>query len=182
MKFPRNGATKMARLPGLLTVLALLAATGCGYHTSGKAVRLPSDLHTIAIPTFVNPTESYRVDQIITQAVAREFNTRTNYRVVPQTDDADATLNGRITGFLVSPVTYDSTTGRTSTAMVTISMAVRLVDKRGKVLFEQPGYVFREEYEVSRDITTFFQEESPAVDRLAGDFARNLVSNVLEAF
>ena len=178
--------TISARVAGVrilpIATLLLLAASGCGYHTAGTAVRLPADLHTIAVPTFINGTEYYRVEQIMTEAVVREFNTRTNYRVVSQAVSADATLNGRITSAYVSPVTYDSTTGRTTTAMVTMTIAVRLVDKKGNVVFEQPGYQFREEYEVSRDITTFFQEETPAVDRMAGDFARELVSNVLEAF
>jgi outer membrane lipopolysaccharide assembly protein LptE/RlpB len=181
MRDPKGCAVKIEQL-GVLAALVVLLATGCGYHTSAKAVRLPADLHSIAIPTFVNQTESYRIEQIMTQAVVREFNTRTNYRVISQPAGADATLNGRIISTVISPVTYDSTTGRTSTAMITVSMAVRLVDKHGKVLFEQPSYQFREEYEISRDITTFFQEENPAVDRMAGDFARELVSNVLEAF
>jgi hypothetical protein len=50
------------------------------------------------------------------------------------------------------------------------------------VLFENPNYSFREQYQISSEITSFFEEESPAVDRLSQDFARTLVSNVLEAF
>jgi outer membrane lipopolysaccharide assembly protein LptE/RlpB len=165
-----------------VAAVMLVVATGCGYHTSAKATQLPPDLHTIAVPMFINGTESYRMEQIVTAAVVREFNTRTNYRVVPQADGADATLFGRITGASYAPVTYDSKTGRTSTAVVNVTVAVKLVDKHGKLLYEQPAYVWREEYEISRDITTFFQEDAPAVDRLANDFARDFVSNVLEAF
>ena len=32
--------------------VALLAGSGCGYHTSGHAVRLPDDIHTIYVPMF----------------------------------------------------------------------------------------------------------------------------------
>ncbi len=166
----------------LVSAAMLMVATGCGYHTSGKAVRLPATLHTIAVPTFANRTEGYRFEQILTEAVVREFNTRTNYRVISQPNGADATLNGTVVYTGISPLTYDSTTGRISTSAVVITASVRLVDANGKVLFDQPNYTFREEYEVSREVSSFFQEESPAVDRVAEDFARQLVSNVLEAF
>jgi len=56
------------------------------------------------------------------------------------------------------------------------------VDRHGKVLFENPSYSFHDQYQISREITSFFEEESPAVDRLSQDFARTLVSNILEAF
>ena len=42
--------------------------------------------------------------------------------------------------------------------------------------------VFREQYQVSRELTSFFEEDSPAVDRLSRDFARTLVSNILEDY
>jgi len=61
-------------------------------------------------------------------------------------------------------------------------MKVSLVDSHGKVLFENPNYSFHDQYQISREITSFFEEESPAVDRLSQDFARTLVSNILEAF
>jgi hypothetical protein len=50
------------------------------------------------------------------------------------------------------------------------------------VLFENPSYLFHDQYEISRDLTSFFQEDSPAVDRLSRDFARTLVANILEAY
>jgi len=50
------------------------------------------------------------------------------------------------------------------------------------VLFENPNYSFHDQYQISHDIASFFEEESPAVDRLSQDFARTLVSNILEAF
>ena len=66
--------------------------------------------------------------------------------------------------------------------LVTVSMKVVLTDRQGKVLFENPAYLFREQYEVSRELSSFFQEDSPALERLSRDFARTLVSNVLEGF
>jgi thioredoxin-related protein len=87
-----------------------------------------------------------------------------------------------VLGSSIAPITFDSTTGRASSALVTVTMAVKLVDRNGKVIYENPGYVFREQYQISRELSSFFQEEGPAVDRMSHDFARTLVSNVLEAF
>jgi hypothetical protein len=50
------------------------------------------------------------------------------------------------------------------------------------VLYQNPQYVFREQYEVSQDLASFFEEDSPAFRRLSQDFARTLVSNILEGF
>jgi hypothetical protein len=61
-------------------------------------------------------------------------------------------------------------------------LKVVLADRSGKVLYQNPAYVFREQYEVSQDLNTFFQEDSPASRRLSDDFARTLVSNILEGF
>ena len=95
---------------------------------------------------------------------------------------ADAVLNGVVTATSVSPVTYDSVTGRVSTVLVTVSMTVTLLDRHGKVLYNNPGYLFRDQYQVSADPSSFFLEESPALQRLSQDFARTLVSNILEAY
>lgn len=164
-------------------VLFGVAFTGCGYKTAGKAARLPSDLHTIAIPGFVNQTQTYRIEQVLTGAVVREFASRTRYRVLNQeSGDADAVLRGTVVSADLAPVTYDSRTGRASSGLVTVTMRVSLVDRQGKVLYENQSYQFREQYQISREISSFFEEESPAVDRLSRDFARTLVSNILEAY
>jgi Lipopolysaccharide-assembly len=160
-----------------------LATTSCGYRVSGRATRIPATVQTIAIPAFANQSQQYRVEQILTKAVVREFVTRTKYHIISQPGpDADAVLKGTVTSVLIAPVTFDSSTGRASTVLVTVGMRVSLVDSKGKVLFENPNYVFREQYQLSRDVQSFFEEETPAMQRLSGDFARTLVSSVLEAF
>lgn len=160
----------------------LLALCGCGYHVSGKAVRLPDSVQAIAIPTFENRTQSYRIEARLTTAVVREFNTRTRYRINSNPADADAVLRGSVVSTQVEPLTYDSRTGRASSGIVTIRMNVTLTDKSGNVLFRNPNYLYRDQYQISRQLSSFLEEEDPAFDRLSRDFARTLVSNVLEAF
>ena len=163
-------------------VLCMLSA-GCGYHTAGRASTLPTDVHTIAIPAFVNQTETYKIEQVLTAAVIREMTTRTRYHVLNEAGGAaDATLLGTVLSTYTAPLTYDSRTGRAASVLVTVNMNVKLTDRHGKVLYQNPAYVFREQYEVSREPSSFFEEDSAALDRLSRSFARTLVSNVLEGF
>ena len=173
---------RKAKALALAGTLVLLA--GCGYHTTGSsATKLPSDVHTIAIPAFINKTPQYKVEQLLTQAVVREFVSRTNYHIANETGpDADATLSGTVISASLNPVTYDSQTGRASSAVVTVGMRVSLTDRNGKVLWQNQNYTFREQYQISREVSSFFEESDPALERLSLDFARTLVSNVLEAY
>lgn len=164
--------------------LALLAASAsCGYHTVGHSVQLPENVKTIAVPAFLNQTREYRIEQLLTSSVVREFTTRTRYHILNSSAEAaDATLRGSVLSASSTPLTYNSTTGQAASVLVVVSMNVSLTDRQGKVLYQNPSYLFREQYEVSQDLTSFFEENSPAFRRLSEDFARTLVSNILEGF
>jgi outer membrane lipopolysaccharide assembly protein LptE/RlpB len=169
----------------MLAVLLSLSVigTGCGYHTAGHTVTIPDNVRTIAIPAFVNQTQTFKIEQMLTAAVVREFVLRTHYHVVNQVnDDADAVLHGTVLATYSNPLTYDSQTGRAASVMVVVFMKVSLVDAQGKVLYQNPSYLFREQYEVPRDLNSFFEEDTPAFQRLSRDFAQALVSNILEGF
>jgi outer membrane lipopolysaccharide assembly protein LptE/RlpB len=157
--------------------------SGCGYHTAGHAVQLPENVKAIAVPAFKSETPTYRVEQMLTASVVREFTTRTRYRILNEaSDDADATLRGTVLSTAVSPLTYDTASGRAASVLVVVSLKVSLTNREGKVLYQNPAFLFREQYEVSQDLTSFFEEDSPAFRRLSQDFARTLVSNILEGF
>lgn len=173
----------MRKLLGLLGLMVLGFTTACGYHTAGHSSQLPQDLTTIAVPPFKNETLTYRIDQMLTSSVVREFTTRTRYHILNDaTDGADATLRGTVLSTTASPLTYDTSTGRAASVLVVVSMRVSLTERSGKVLYQNPAYLFREQYEVSQDLSSFFEEDSPAFRRLSQDFARTLVANILEGF
>lgn len=164
----------------LFGTVALLVS--CGYHTAGKVSHLPTDVKVLAIPSFLNQTHTYHVETGLTSAVIREFNTRTRYRVVQAEASADAVLQGTLVSAEVAPVAYDSVTGRAATGLVTIVVKVTLTARDGRVLYSNPSYVFRDQYQISNELASFFEEQGPAFDRISRDFSRTLVSNILEAF
>jgi len=170
------------RACGGFCVLAAFLAS-CGYHVAGRGNALPQEWKVIAIPALKNKTTTYRVEQRFTQALVREMISRTKYRVVPEEKDADAVLEGEVSSLQTTPVLFDPATTRATLMLVTVSLRVRLLDRSsGKPVYQNSNLVFRNQYEISTDIPSFFQEESPGLDRMARDFARTVVSAVLEKF
>ena len=138
---------------------------------------------TIAVPAFENQTSTYRIEQRLTGAVVHEFLVDTRYRVVSNAADGDAVLLGTVTGINGVAVVFDQSTGRATTILVTVIMQARLEDRRtGNILYRNDNFVFREPYEISTDVPSFFDESSPAMDRVSRDFARRLVAEIQENY
>jgi Lipopolysaccharide-assembly len=183
LRKPLRNRARSSRIAISLAILVEIACAGCGYHVAGRASRLPSDWNSIAIPAFKNDTTRYRLEQRLTEAVIREFSERTKYRVVQNVESADGVLHGEVLSIETSPVIFNSTTGEVETMIVTIHTKVLLVDnKTSKAMYKNDDMVFRDEYQISSDVQSFFDEQSPALGRMARDFASKLVSNVVENF
>jgi outer membrane lipopolysaccharide assembly protein LptE/RlpB len=188
----RSVETKRARrfsrrfLPAIAFCALFLAAflcAGCGYRVVGKTTSLPSDWKTVAVPAFKNDTTQYRIEQRFTEAVIREFIARTKYRVVQDTRRADAVLSGEVLMIETNPVLFDANTGEVTTMLVTVHAKVQLTDNKSqKAVYQNNDMVFRDEYQISPDVKSFFQEEDPALGRMSQDFASHVVADVLEGF
>ena len=161
-----------------------LMMTGCGYHQVGAAAYIPANVRTLAVPIFVSKVQAYNTETVFTQAVVRELNTRTNYKVLTGSDGsgADAVLKGTIVTETVAPLTYDSSSGVTSSYLVSVTASVQLVAHDGTVLYKNDAFAWREQYQSTQDISGFVQEDGAAVRRMGKDFAAALVSDMLESF
>src|SRR5271163_460917 len=177
---------KSGRALQLAIIAALVFAaslTGCGYHVAGRAGDLPAEWTTIAVPAFKNDTTRYRIEQRFTAAVIRQFVQRTKYKIVQDPDNADAVLHGEVVSIETAPVLFDATTGQVTTMLVTVHTKVQLIaTKDEKPVYENNDMVFRDEYQISSDVQSFFEEQDPALERMSQAFAAQLVSNVLETF
>src|SRR5271169_4184834 len=122
-----------------LALAASLVSGSCGYHEVGHANALPPTIRTIAIPAFASHSQTFRIEQLLTDAVIREFDARTQFKVVHDThQDADAVLKGTVLSATAAPLAYDAQTGRAVSALVTVSVQVTLTDSKGKVVFQNP--------------------------------------------
>ena len=164
----------------LISTGLLFWLTGCGYHTVGASAHLPANVRTLAVPVFATRAQAFHTEFAFTQAVVQELNTRTKYRIVNA--DADATLLGTIVSQSASPLTYDSTSGQTSSYLITVTARVILTARDGRVLYQNDALPFRAQYQSTQDTTSFIQEDSPAVQRLARDFAQAVVAAILESY
>lgn len=180
------------RRAGLVPVLILtLMLSGCGYHGVGAATHVPANVRTLAVPIFQSRVQAYRTETVFTQAVVRELNTRTKYRVLTASgdgtftgsgSDADATLRGTILSQTIAPLTYDPSSGQTSSYLVTVNAQVVLSAHDGTVLYRNDAFAWREQYQSTQDLSGFIQEDGFAVKRMAHDFAQAVVGDMLESF
>lgn len=177
-RFDRPAGVRLAAFFSLAVLLS-----GCGYHVAGRAANLPSTWHTIAVPALVNKTPQYRIEQRMTEAVIRELISRTKYRVVQDPNSADAVLHGEVVSIETSPILFDARTGQVTTMLVTIHAQAQLVDNHTQqTVYTSNDLVFRDEYQITADIRSFFEEKNPAIERMSRDFAVRFVSDVMENF
>jgi outer membrane lipopolysaccharide assembly protein LptE/RlpB len=177
-----NKANSMKRLLALSFLLPL-SLTGCGYHTAGSATHIPANVRTLAVPIFSTRTQAYHTEMAFTQALIRELNTQTRYRVLnSDTTDADAILRGTILSQTITPLTYDANSSQSSSYLVAVTASVTLTAHDGTVLYRNDAVTFREQYQSTQDVNTFIQEGSPAISRMSRDFAQTVVSDMLNSF
>src|SRR2546427_6683716 len=166
-----------------MSVVLCLAAAGCGYHVAERSNSLPKSIHVIAVPALENKTTSYRIEQRLTTATVHELLTKTSYRVVPDPANGDAVLRGKVVSLEAVPLLFDTATGRATTMLVTVKCEITFEERKtGKILYHTDNFVFRNQYEISTDVKSFFEEQDPALERLAQDFATRLVAAVTENY
>jgi outer membrane lipopolysaccharide assembly protein LptE/RlpB len=173
----------LARRATLFISLVAMLQSGCGYHIEGHSNSLPTSVHVIAVMALENKTTSYRIEQKLTSATVHEFLVRTPYKIVSNAADGDAVLRGKVVSLEAVPLLFDTQSGSATTMLVTVKCEVSLTDTAtDKVLYHSENFVFRSEYEISTNVPSFFEEQDPALDRLAQDFAKKLVAAVIENY
>jgi hypothetical protein len=172
--------TKM-RIIGFTMLLILTCGFTECYRPVGRGDWLPRHIRTVGIPPFQNETQRFKVEQRFTAAMIDEVLRRgRSLDVLPSAKNADAVINGTIRNFVLRPVLLDDF-GRARLFEVTITVGLTVHDQtRNKILFNNQNHIFRGEYEISGDPRDFFNEEGPAVDRLARDFSRSVLTTLLE--
>ncbi len=163
---------------------ASIALSGCGYHVAGSATHVPASVRVLAVPVFKTNVLQYHTEVALTEATIHELNTRTKYRVThsDNADASDALLRGTVLTESIAPLTYDPSTGSTSSYLVQITAKVVLTARDGRVLYKNDKLSFREQYQSTQDLSAFIQEDGAAVQRLSRDMANEIVADLLNSF
>jgi hypothetical protein len=160
--------------------LSVSGFTDCYKPVSGTG--LPGYIKTVAVPAFQAEARGlrYRVQSRFTEAVTKEIIRRGNGLKVQGTrEGADAVIEGTIRDFSFSGVLLDSQ-GRARVYEVTIIAAVTVRDLHNdKILYDNQNMTFRDSFEFSQDPRSFFNEEDPAVERIARAFSESVVSTIV---
>jgi Lipopolysaccharide-assembly len=171
---------------------AAVASSGCGYALAGRGNFLPNYIQTIGIPTFQNHTSYFVLAELVTDKVRTEFIGRGNYKIVPESTGADAVLIGAVTNVSIVPTNF-SAEQQASRYTITVTANIELRDvAKDTVLWTNAALSVREEYDATSALTsdptgfvdpsTFFNQETNAVERVSTEFSRTVVSAILEAF
>ncbi len=171
-------------LRACLFVLMLFLVSGFGecYKPVTKS-QLPSYIKTVAVPAFQNNALRYKIEHRFTEAVMNELIRRGHgLKVQSEREGADAVIDGVVRSFGFSGVLLDDK-GRARIFEVTITAAVTVRDQHdNRVLYDNQNFVFRGEFEFANDPRSFFNEEDPAVMRMARSFAESIVSTLVNGF
>lgn len=172
---------KTLRLSAFVVMLVCVSGFTECYKPITKN-QLPSRIRTVAVPAFQNTALRFKIESRVTKAVIDELIHRgRGLRVQGDREGADAVIEGIIKSFTYSGVLLDDK-GRARVFEVTIVAAVTVRDQaENRVLYDNQNFVFRGEFEFANDPRSFFNEEDPAVLRMARSLAESIVSTLINA-
>jgi hypothetical protein len=161
----------------LAICFSVSAASGCGYRLANTKTNNGQG-QTIAVPTFVNRTTTYRIEQRLTEAVRRELIRRTRFKV-SSAADGDVIMSAEVLSYSAVPIIFNQQ-GRGSSYSILVDLYVKLTDvQTGAVLFENERWTFREVFELAQSSAEFVPEDTAALERLARRFASSFVASIL---
>ena len=120
----------LRRLPAVALLVGL--AAGCASDpTEGYSAQaaFPSQVSTVAVPIFTNETFTRDVEFELTDAVIKEIQARTPYRI-SSTATADSILLGRIRSVRLNQISASPKTGLGEEVIVSVSIDFQWKDLR----------------------------------------------------
>ena len=173
------------RRRGFLAIALLLSPPACHYHLAGGGRPTDPTIKIIGVPLFKDGTGKFGLDQKITATVIEELLKR-GIRVIEDSKGVDALIVGELTSYNVAPIGFaDPKKGFVQATRYSITLTARVkYIKAGQTdpIWSNDAFSFKDEYDIGDLNQFYFDREGQAIDRLATDFARTLVTNMFEAF
>jgi hypothetical protein len=115
----------------LCTIIAFFA--GCSAYQIGNKSLYPEGIHTVYVPMFESDSFRRYLGERLTEAVMKEIEAKTIYKVVSNPIHADSVLSGRIVGE-TKRVLINDRSGDPRELQSELRVIVSWVDQRGRTL------------------------------------------------
>lgn len=115
------------------SLIVLTATPGCAGYRIGNATLFRPDIQTVYVPVFQSTSLRPGLGERLTEAVIKEIELRTPYKVVGSLDRADSILTGRITSETKRTVVENRYDDPREVA-TRLQVEVQWIDQRGRVL------------------------------------------------
>jgi hypothetical protein len=111
----------------------LLLLSGCAGYQIGNQSLYPLEIHTVCVPMIQSNSFRRNLGEQLTEAVVKEIEKRTPYKVVNDPNAADSVLTGRIVGE-TKQVLVPNLSGDPRESQVSMRVEVSWSDRRGGML------------------------------------------------
>ena len=116
-------------------IFCVILVAGCGYQLAGRETHVPTDVTSLAIPTFQNETFEPGIEVPLTQSFLREFTFDGRVKV-RGSKEADTILEGKIKTFRIQSVSYDQS-GLVMEYQVLVTVDLSLTKPSGEILWKE---------------------------------------------
>ncbi|TYP87029.1 lipopolysaccharide assembly protein [Sphingobacterium allocomposti] len=137
----------MHRILSIVLAICCLSFSGCGVKYGFSGGSIPQNMKTVNVQFFENiaPMVYHTLSQNFTEGLKERI--RSQSRLSQVNGDADATFEGVITGYDITPAAVEAGSDRAALNRLTITVKVKYtnrLDETGESSFEQSFSQFRE--------------------------------------
>ena len=144
----------MRVLPAMIA--AALAVSGCASYQVGQATLFRPDIRTVHVPVFESDSLRRNLGERLTEAVVKEIESRSPYKVVG-TPDADSILSGRLVTETKRAVA-ENQNDDVRDIETDVTVEVRWISRRGEMLMQRSSIPFGPLNTVVAEDVQFFPE------------------------
>ncbi|PIR01678.1 MAG: hypothetical protein COV66_00715 [Nitrospinae bacterium CG11_big_fil_rev_8_21_14_0_20_45_15] len=166
---------------GVKFFVLLITLSGCGYSLSGAGKsQLPSYVHSLSIPVFINGSGQPEIHRDLTDEVRRAFISDGRIRVVDK-ENGDLLLKGTLNYYAVRAISFNAN-DLVSEYWVEIGVAVVVTDTvKGKKFLSQ-NMKSKWNYRVTDNVVTTEQARKDALSQSYNDLSARMVSLLIDRF
>lgn len=165
------------RLQTSVAVALLVLAGGCARYQVGHASLFRPDVRTVHVPVFECDSLRRGLGERLTEAVVKDIEARTPYKVVASTD-ADSVLSGRIVAErkrAVAENMYDDVRDLETD----MTVEVRWISRRGEMLMQRSAMPFGPLNVTISESSQFFPEAGQSLELAQQEVINQLAREIV---